>query len=376
MNGKLEALDADRWTLRFERHLAHPVEKVWRALTEPEQLRSWFPHRIVGDLLTPGAALRFEYPNGEFPAFEGTVLQVEEPTLLEFLWATDTIRFELVPGDGSCTLTLTDTFDELGKAARDGAGWHTCLDFLEATLDAATPSFTSSERWQAVHPGYVKAFGPAASTLGPPEAASGGYEGWSRFPTNMVGFWDHPLRGDVLRPGQGPTCSPGSDVSRYPLLPATHLGGTSEHLGWAGEAMPRGARDLHDHENLVGLGDIGDGAGVDGLPRMARRRALLRYLRRGPALRAGDHVAALGPSHAAIETPPEVYVRILRVTSATANTSVPEEPSPGRGSGHLDGRIVRWLERRREVGGGNAPGLERNIEEAHGLTTHGQRLGR
>ncbi|MEA2587510.1 MAG: hypothetical protein QOH66_437, partial [Actinomycetota bacterium] len=55
MNGKLEALDADRWTLRFERHLAHPVEKVWRALTEPEQLRSWFPHRIVGDLLTPGA---------------------------------------------------------------------------------------------------------------------------------------------------------------------------------------------------------------------------------------------------------------------------------------------------------------------------------
>jgi uncharacterized protein YndB with AHSA1/START domain len=172
MNGKLEALDADRWTLRFERHLAHPAELVWRALTEPEQLRSWFPHRIVGDLLTPGAALRFEYPNGEFPAFDGTVLRVEEPTLLEFQWATDTIRFELVAGDGSCTLTLTDTFDELGKAARDGAGWHTCLDFLEAALDAARPSFTPGERWQSVHPDYVKAFGPEASTLGPPEAAS------------------------------------------------------------------------------------------------------------------------------------------------------------------------------------------------------------
>src|ERR1700730_17453684 len=96
--------------------------------------------------------------------------------------------------------------------------------------------------------------------------------------------------------------------------------------------------------------------------------------------------------HAAIEAPPEIFepicgppepivrcpdescVRIFRVTRATANTSVPEEPSAGRGNGHLDGRIVRWLERRREVGGGGAPGPERNIEEAHGLTAHGQRL--
>jgi uncharacterized protein YndB with AHSA1/START domain len=172
MNGELRALDAGRWTLRFTRLLDHPIEKVWQAVTEADHLQAWFPDRLTGDLLTPGAALRFESPGGEFPDFEGRVLRVEPPALLEFLWGTDTIRFELVPGDGNCTLTLTDTIDELGKAARDGAGWHTCLDFLAAALDRTAPSLTSRQRWQAVHEGYVKAFGPEASTIGPPEPPS------------------------------------------------------------------------------------------------------------------------------------------------------------------------------------------------------------
>jgi len=34
---------------------------------------------------------------------------------------------------------LTDTFDELGKAARDAAGWDTCLDFLEWDLAGVEP---------------------------------------------------------------------------------------------------------------------------------------------------------------------------------------------------------------------------------------------
>ena len=42
------ALHDDAWMVRFERHLAHPREKVWRALTESEHLRAWLPCDIVG----------------------------------------------------------------------------------------------------------------------------------------------------------------------------------------------------------------------------------------------------------------------------------------------------------------------------------------
>jgi hypothetical protein len=61
---------------------------------------------------------------------------------------------------------LINRFDEIGKAARDAAGWHACLDALEAHLDGEP--LDSMERWQAVHPGYVERFGPEAATLGPP----------------------------------------------------------------------------------------------------------------------------------------------------------------------------------------------------------------
>ena len=50
-------LDADgRWTLRFERTFAHPVESVWRCLEDPEHRDAWFPQRIVGELVPGGRA--------------------------------------------------------------------------------------------------------------------------------------------------------------------------------------------------------------------------------------------------------------------------------------------------------------------------------
>ena len=42
------------------------------------------------------------------------------------------------------------TFDQQGKAARDAAGWHACLDLLGYELDGKEPPWTSGERWQAV----------------------------------------------------------------------------------------------------------------------------------------------------------------------------------------------------------------------------------
>ena len=35
--------DGDRYLLRFERHFSHPVERVWKAITEPTERSAWFP---------------------------------------------------------------------------------------------------------------------------------------------------------------------------------------------------------------------------------------------------------------------------------------------------------------------------------------------
>jgi uncharacterized protein YndB with AHSA1/START domain len=164
--GKLESTGG-RWQLRFTRELAHPQEKVWRAITEPEHLRAWFPQQVTGDWVV-GGPLTFSSPEGRGPDFDGEVLAYQPQSLVEFRWGTDVIRLELAGRPDGCTLTLLDTFDELGKAARDAAGWHECLDRLTDDLDAGRLSFTPGQRWSEVHPRYVEAFGPEAAAIGPP----------------------------------------------------------------------------------------------------------------------------------------------------------------------------------------------------------------
>ena len=171
MNGELEQV-GDRWRIRFRRRLAHPPERVWRSLTEPEHLKSWFPDRVTGEWRV-GARLRFVDAGNQAQGFEGEVLAYDPPTLLEFTWGQDTLRFEIEPDGQGATLVLLHTFDQLGKAARDAAGWHACLDALEQELDGSSPAWTAADRWREVHPTYVESFGETAATIGPPAQAEG-----------------------------------------------------------------------------------------------------------------------------------------------------------------------------------------------------------
>jgi uncharacterized protein YndB with AHSA1/START domain len=155
----------DRFRLTFTRRLAHPREKVWRAITEPEHLAVWFPDRIVGELRA-GSALRFVADAHE--DFEGEMTVFDPPSVMELTWGTDSIRIELeADGDGT-RLRLIDTFDEQGKAARDGAGWHECLDRLGSDLDGDAPPPWGAD-WRAQFDRYIDHLGPEASTIGPPE---------------------------------------------------------------------------------------------------------------------------------------------------------------------------------------------------------------
>ncbi len=108
---------------------------------------SWFPADIEGERAA-GAALRFLFRNGEAPDGDGEMLVYDPPSVLEFRWDDEQLRFELEPQpDGAGTvLTFVNTFDELGKAARDAAGWHVCLEFLGYQLAAETPPWSNVER--------------------------------------------------------------------------------------------------------------------------------------------------------------------------------------------------------------------------------------
>ncbi len=164
--GQLER-HGGRLLLRFTRRLQHPPATVWRALTEPEQLLSWFPTTIEGERRS-GARLRFAHRNTAGAPFDGEMLAFEPPSLMELRWGEEILRFELRPEGDGCVLLFTNTFDELGKASRDGAGWHTCLDLLAYQAGGEPAPWSSPDRWRAVREDYVERFGREASMIGPP----------------------------------------------------------------------------------------------------------------------------------------------------------------------------------------------------------------
>jgi uncharacterized protein YndB with AHSA1/START domain len=153
--------------VRFRRRLAQPPETVWAALTEDQHLQEWFPTTIEGERAA-GAPLHYAFRQGEGEPFAGQMAAFEPPSLMELRWADDLLRFELEPDGSGCVLTLTVTFPEHGKAARDATGWHVCLERLSFACSGTPLPWSPEQRWRVVHPHYVVAFGAEASTLGPP----------------------------------------------------------------------------------------------------------------------------------------------------------------------------------------------------------------
>jgi len=166
----------NRPALRFERRLSHPVDVVWRAITESDELEHWFPSRVELDDLRPGAEITFRFEDMPLDApttMSGRVTEFDPPRLFAFTWGPpareDHLRFELEPleAEDGCVLRLTVLLDEREKAARDAAGWHVCLDRLEQRLageDGPAPG-SDQEGWRERYEEYQRRGVPAGAPI-------------------------------------------------------------------------------------------------------------------------------------------------------------------------------------------------------------------
>jgi uncharacterized protein YndB with AHSA1/START domain len=148
--------------LRFERHLPRPVDAVWRAVTDPAEMRVWFPTRIVIDEWKQGAQLTHHFDGHDIDPLRGTVLEWDPPHRVRFTWGPDTIGFELTAApDGGTIFVLTEELSA-NAAARNAAGWEACLDRLELGQE--------SEPWKTRFDRYASEFEPVLGHQdGPPE---------------------------------------------------------------------------------------------------------------------------------------------------------------------------------------------------------------
>jgi uncharacterized protein YndB with AHSA1/START domain len=152
-------------TLRFQRRLDHPVDRVWAALTEPDELAGWLAEADLE--LVEGGSIELRWRNEltrelveeyDIKGFEGRdpeqgsvargrITRLDPPRMIEYdTDAHGVMRWELEVDDGGCLLSFSSTV-EIPEEMRTQvlAGWHSHLDWLEDAL-AGHPIDWSS--WQ------------------------------------------------------------------------------------------------------------------------------------------------------------------------------------------------------------------------------------
>lgn len=153
----------DGYVIRFERHLKHPIEKVWAALTDPDQFHQWLA--APGEIdLRVGGRVRLTLSG---MVVDSTITALDPPRLLEYGWHDQSheggpVRWELTPEHSGTRVVFTETFPKHmveGAAKAEWAppalaGWHLMLDRLQATLEGQRPGL-SMDGFQTHHNHYA-----------------------------------------------------------------------------------------------------------------------------------------------------------------------------------------------------------------------------
>lgn len=157
--------EGDTWTLVLVRDLAHPPEKVWKAITDPAHLRAWAPFDSDRDLGAVGTAQLSTVGAPTPMVSESRVKRADAPRLLEYSWGEQDLRWELEPrGAGGTRLTLWHNIHR-GFIAMGAAGWHVCFDVMDRFI-AGQPigrivgaDAMAFDGWHRLHAEYKQQFG-------------------------------------------------------------------------------------------------------------------------------------------------------------------------------------------------------------------------
>ena len=156
-----------RPAVRFERAYAHPVERVWRAITSPEEVPAWFPSSFEFEPWVGGRIVFSGDPN--MPDSAGTILAYAPPHEFACSWGGDELHFTLQPaGDSGCVLVLINVLAEENTAARNATGWTVCLGELAKVLAAQPgdgPHGADVPPFQPLYDAYVESGMPHGAPI-------------------------------------------------------------------------------------------------------------------------------------------------------------------------------------------------------------------
>ena len=141
-------------TLKIQRMLPGPIERVWSYLTESELRRKWLASGTME--LKPGTAFELVWRNDELTVppgrrpdgmsgehrMQSQITACDPPRKLAFTFGTNgDVTFELEPRGDRVLLTLVHRrLPERAMKLKISAGWHMHLDVLVARISGTEPT--------------------------------------------------------------------------------------------------------------------------------------------------------------------------------------------------------------------------------------------
>jgi uncharacterized protein YndB with AHSA1/START domain len=140
-------------TLKIQRLLPGPIERVWAYLTDSDLRRRWL---AAGPMeMKLGAPFELVWRNDELtdppgerpPGFgdehrmQSRITELDPPRKITFTWqGTGDVTFELEPRGGRVLLTVIHRrLTDRGTLLKVGPGWHAHLDVLVARATGKEP---------------------------------------------------------------------------------------------------------------------------------------------------------------------------------------------------------------------------------------------
>jgi uncharacterized protein YndB with AHSA1/START domain len=138
-------------TLKIQRRLPGPIERVWSYLTESEMRRKWL---AAGEMeMKVGTPFELTWRNneltdppgnrpqgfGEEHRMKSQIVEVDPPRKLVFTWGNSgDVSFELEPRGSDVLLTVIHRrLPDRATLLMVGPGWHMHLDILVARVTGA-----------------------------------------------------------------------------------------------------------------------------------------------------------------------------------------------------------------------------------------------
>ena len=154
-------------TLKIQRLLPGPIERIWAYLTDSDLRRKWLAAGAME--MKVGAPFELVWrndehndPRGERPAdfpeehrMQSRITELDPPRKLSIAWNNSgDVTFELEPKGKGVLLTVTHRrLPDRSTMLKVGAGWHMHLDVLVARASGEEPA-PFWEGWARLHKEY------------------------------------------------------------------------------------------------------------------------------------------------------------------------------------------------------------------------------